>query len=201
MDSVYSTVKQKRAYERTIAKDTKMAVVEQQWYDDNMSPIQDLFGCPEFIDIVHKHHSQGSAALKILQNKKPPRGDIVTECDIMCSRGSEQSTHWLSKRVDQPRFFDPYDVFQYPGTNQWCQLNALMNLCVADRPRSTKSGLEKYYEYNQQVVDFIYCIFSDERMCPIIDEFWENLDLPGTPDECMIELIAHPNRSFNVVPI
>ena len=44
MDSVYSTVKQKRAYERAIAKDPTLATVEQEWYDCDMSPIQDLFG-------------------------------------------------------------------------------------------------------------------------------------------------------------
>ena len=201
MDSVYSTVKQKRAYERTIAKHPNTAVVEQEWYDDNMSPIQDLFGCPEFIKAVYPRLSQRPATLEILQNKKPPRGDIVSKCDIMCSRGSEQSTHWLSKRADQPRFFDPYDEFQYPGTNQWCQLNSLMNLCMADRPLSTKSGLEKYYEYNQQVVGFIQQIFYDEDLRQIVDQFWENLDLPGTPEECIAELVAHPNRCFNVVPI
>ena len=201
MDQIYKTVEEKRKYERTTAKDPKLATIEQAWYDTTMSPVQDLFGCPDFLQCIHCYYSISDGELEILQNKNPPRGDIVAEHDTMCSRGSEDSTHWLSKAKGQPRFFDPYDEFQYPGTNQWCQINSLMNVCIEDRPLSTKPKLEKYYEYNLQVIEFIQAVFENANLQPVIKAFWEKLDLPGTPKKCLHELVRHPNRCFNVVSI
>jgi len=201
MDAIYTTPAQKRRYERTVAKDPIFAKCEQDWYDRYMSPIQDIFGCPEVIEKVHTYYSHQPGTLEITQNQKPPRDKVTAKKDIMCSRGTEYSTHWLAKRKGDTSFFDPYDEFQSPGTNQWCQLNSMMHLCVADRPVSTIPTLEKYYEYNQQVIEFVQHIFADANLQPVIDAFWSDLDLPGTKEECVAELLAHPNRCFNIVII
>ena len=201
MDQIYKTVEEKRKYERITAKDLGLAAIEQDWYDTFMCPVQDLFGCIEFIQCIHCYYSQSTGQLEIQQNKKPSRSPIAVDHDIMCSRGSEDSTHWLSKAKGQIKFFDPYDEFQYMGTNQWCQLNAFMNLCITDRPRSTKPQLEKYYEYNQQVIEFIQTVFADANIKPMINAFWKKLDLPSTPTKCITELMKYPNRCFNVVAI
>ena len=202
MDQVYSTVQEKRKYDKLIAKSAEFTFAEQEWYDTNMSPFQDLFGCIDFIHIVYALFKPDSNKnLQIIENKKPQRGDVVAKCDIMCSRGSEQSTHWLSKAKGNSQFFDPYDEFQYPGTNQWCQINALMNICFTDRQLSEKQGLEKYYEYNQQVVDFIQCVCEDPDVKPVVKHMWKSLDLPSSYEKCIRQIVTHPNRCFNVAVI
>ncbi len=112
MDQIYTTVKEKLKYQRETAKDPIKANAEQEWYEEFMQSMQDLFGCIEFQQAIHCYYSTNTVELEILQNKKPKRGDVVADCDIMCSRGSEDSTHWLSKRQGQEQFFDPYDEFQ-----------------------------------------------------------------------------------------
>jgi hypothetical protein len=71
--------------------------------------------------------------------------------------------HWTSRKADESVFFDPYDEYQIPGTNQFCQTFALMYLLdkLPEPIVSHPADISKYYHYTRAAIEFIIEVFEN----------------------------------------
>lgn len=169
----FSTMAQVRAYQNLVKKHRNTYYKwEDAWFKKYFDPIPHFMASGDVWSFVlnrrvHEQHT--------ISNVNTVQNSLNGETPIAIFIGNPVTGgHWLSRRPDQRRNFDPYDEYQVHGTNQFCQTYALMNLANALPTPSTNTTKIKYYRYTRVALEFIktqvsrippsHYIFSDARI-------------------------------------
>lgn len=130
----------------------------------------------------------------------------VTRFDVAYFSG----VHWVSRKAGTKELFDPYNEFQIPGTNQFCQTYAMMYL-LGDRfgfplRRNGNSGnWLKYYTYTNYALNFIQRLIEFCKKSPkfkSISTFTKHKDTTIKNLEAAVKVcLAHPYMCLNVAPL
>jgi len=130
----------------------------------------------------------------------------VTRFDVAYFSGM----HWVSRKAGTKEVFDPYNEFQIPGTNQFCQTYAMMYL-LGDRlgfplRRNGNSGnWLKYYTYTNYALKFIQRFIEFCKKSPkikSISTFTKHKDTTFKNLEAAVKVcLAHPYMCLNVAPL
>jgi hypothetical protein len=128
--------------------------IEQQWVDDNLQIIMDFMGDEDVWKyMIPDIELYGVGGRSSYRNLGPTKN----------SSAVFSGSHWKSRKPNDTIWFDPYDVYQVYGTNQFCQTFAMMYLLNKlpqvqhedDKENNFKNNFKKYYKYTHEALLFI----------------------------------------------
>ena len=132
-------------YQKKVASDKKLSLKEQKWSDDNIFELMDFMGSIDtwklFVTDVVVYGSGGRASYRNIPVMKKP-------CAVF------SGSHWRSRKSGEDKWFDPYEHYQIPGTNQFCQTFAMMYL-TDSLPKKEKGGWTRNYKYSKDALEYI----------------------------------------------
>lgn len=118
--------------------------------------------------------------------------------------------HWVSRRAGTKEVFDPYNEFQIPGSNQFCQTYAMMYLLggrlgLPLRRNANSGNWLKYYTYTVHALNFIQRILEYCKNSPNIrniSTFTKHRDTSIKNLEAALNVcMAHPYMCLNIAPL
>ena len=139
----YESRAQLKEYQRIVAKDKDLQKIEQQWVDTYMTPIVDIMGGDMWDAVTAKVYGMDGRASTRARAKIAPENEAVFS-----------GAHWRSRKAGEEEWFDPYDVYQIKGTNQFCQTYAMMYL-LNSLPSRGLGKWTDYYLYTKGALEFI----------------------------------------------
>jgi len=137
-----------KLYQKTIKQNKELKKAEQDWFDKYFQPVVDFMGD----DVVWAHFG----IKPIHRSARPQLKEIKISENQAIYKGRKDGGHWYSHRAGSKKWFDAYeDKYQIPGTNQFCQTFALLNI-LDKLPKNTSSPkIEDYYRYTKFAIKFI----------------------------------------------
>lgn len=187
----FHTIGQIKKYQSQVKKNPQWQEYEQNWIDENVTPLIDFFGT-EYAwkhvlktDNVKFSGTNTRTTARVVKNTgvATHTAEAVYEENVNGGGG-----HWYSRRKGQTDFFNSYDEYQIVGTNIWCQTFALMNVANRLPNRYPERTLCKYYYYNYYTLLFI-------KEC--IDNITKRKDLQKAIQQCL----RFPNICLNAIEI
>ena len=187
----FHTTKEIKEYQLKVKKNPQWQEYEQNWIDENVTPLIDFFGT-EYAwkhvlktDNVKFSGTNTRTTARVVKNTgvATHTAEAVYEGNVNGGGG-----HWYSRRKGQTDFFNSYDEYQIEGTNIWCQTFALMNVANRLPKRHPKRSFYKYYYYNYYALLFI-------KEC--IDNITKRKDLQKAIQQCL----RFPNICLNAIEI
>lgn len=186
---------------KTLSQDIRN--LEHRWFMTYYNPIV------EFMGDRNVWHALGievpNEDLKPTALKRLP----VTPFHVAYFSGA----HWVSRKAGTTEVFDPYNEFQVPGSNQFCQTYAMMNL-VGDRlgfplrknTNSSNGGKWlKYYTYTMYALKFIENLLAYCKNSPTIktiSTFTQHKDTTIKNLEAALKVcLEHPYMCLNIAPL
>jgi hypothetical protein len=180
----------KKEYQKVVEKSSKMAEIEQEWVDVNLSPLMEFMGDESvWMAVVPGVKVEGA------HGRASSRGKPKTPYPLAVFSGA----HWNSRKGGESVFFDPYDHYQIPGTNQFCQTFAMMYLADS-LPLPLPDGLEKHYEYAVYALEFIKSVIIN------LNATAEAFNVtPGITRKTLLkkvnECLNYPNITVNAIEL
>lgn len=188
-------------YRKIINSNSKLANLEQMWADDYLQEVIDFMGeysLWKYFKNLDYEIYESKARVPHMNPKK--------------YNARFSGSHWTGKKPGDVAIFDPYDEYQYSGSNQFCQTYVLMYLTgyLENRPNKKLDRFKKYYIYSQQALEFIkiYVLTLIKNINVI------KLDLKLKPGEVkrlrtylrnvnslVDELLENPNMTFNCLEL
>ena len=129
---------------RIFIKKNEMENVEQFWADKNVQPIADFMGLKELWEIMIPNIDAKTEGRHLPTKSKSDRTQAIYT-----------GRHWLSRKVNEDNWFDPYKEYQINGTNQFCQTYSMMYLLDALPLPAGENEFIKYYKYTEEALKFI----------------------------------------------
>ena len=170
-------------YQKKLDDDTRC--FEQAWVWSYLTPLMEFMGDPQIWDICFgiTIKTRGSSRSKTSSNYNKP--------DAVYS-----GSHWRSRRINQDKFFDPYDKFQAYGTNQFCQTFAMMNL-LDELPKiyTNEDPWTKYYRYTNLAIKFINKFVKRTKVSQFIKQNGMERMINTSIKECL----KYPNICLNSI--
>ena len=117
--------------------------------------------------------------------------------------GIYSGTHWISVKANEIDEFDPYDEFQVPSSNQFCQTFSMMYLLdkLPEKITDKQKCFTKFYTYTEKALEFIEEIINThidnyyEHMTNIkIQEIKDSMENVNNIEEQKQEIIIKQNR-------
>lgn len=120
--------------------------------------------------------------------------------------------HWVSRRAGETKVFDPYDEFQVPGTNQFCQTFSMMHVLGPGSssplrkvsPKATSGNWLKYYTYTKKALKFIKRMIERCKRSPTLKNlpvFKEKNTTFRNLDAAIKVCLEHPYMCLNIINI
>lgn len=141
MNEKYSSAQALRGYMKKVKEDKALQSYEQEWTNRNFMPVIHLMG-DHFVFQLYGVRVQ---ELKGVTNTK---------------RAYHSGKHWYARRPGDQKDFDPYDEYQIPGSNSFCQTFALM-YALGKEPRRRPHTFERYYAYALEALHFIRTVIEN----------------------------------------
>lgn len=183
---------------KTLSQDIRN--LEHRWFQTYFSPLV------EFMGDRNLWHALGISVPN--EDYKPTALLRLPETNYPVAYFS--GAHWVSRKAGTKEVFDPYNEFQIPGSNQFCQTYAMMYL-IGDRlgvplRRNGNSGSWlKYYTYTTYALTFIQKVID---MCKKtqalrnLSTFTNHKDTTIKNLEAAIKVCqAHPYMCLNIAPL
>jgi hypothetical protein len=140
MDQAFTTERELRAYSKMVSSNKNLKEFEQAWSDHNFSPLIYLMGDHEIWEWL-----------------KVKVGHMKTREVYPFPMGYHTGKHWYSRRAFDEKNFDPYESYQVPGTNSFCQTFALMYAIgkIDKDVKKPKSDFTRFYVHAKTALEFI----------------------------------------------
>ena len=187
-DKRYTSQRDVQKEYQKVLKKTGLADIEQEWVDINLAPLIDFMGDTNVWEKVVP-----GVVVEGAQGRASPRKKAVTPRPLAIFSGA----HWTSRKANESTFFDPYDHYQIPGTNQFCQTFAMMYLADA-LPLPLPDGWDKNYEYAKNALQFIKGVIT--KLPESHPAFFE---VPGEDKKALLkkvnECLRHSNVCVNAI--
>ncbi len=127
----------------------ELRVLEYRWGEIYFEPITEFMGDRRLwaaLGVTVPENDIRSAKSALARHP-------VTLYDVAYFSGA----HWISRKAGTKEVFDPYDEYQVPYTNQFCQTFSLMYLRNRLPVKITDNGRAwlKYYAYTMEALEFI----------------------------------------------
>jgi hypothetical protein len=158
MDIRFKTAAELRKYTKYVNEHKPLKDFEQLWADHVFSPLIYLMG---------DHIIWNLLGVTV--------GHMKTKEVYPSPMGYHSGKHWYSRRAFDERNFDPYETYQIPGTNSFCQTFALMYAVGKIDRKQNSSGFTRYYVYAEQALKFIK--HTIEILPPSYSFTWINDDI------------------------
>lgn len=172
-------------YRKIIDSDKKLSNAEQRWVDMYLQPVIDFMGIYDLWRYFGNLEN-----VDILESKSKMDDNVYS------ARFS--GTHWTAKKPEDNKYFDPYHIYQYEGSNQFCQTYALMYLSgYLPTPTQPKSFINYYY-YSLSAVQFIKFYITELKK---IKELSKYKSLFNQIDKKVDVLISAPNMTLNTITL
>lgn len=159
----YSTIQEVRKFQEWVDSDPRLVRFDQEWADEYIQPLADFMG--NLSDIEIEYTSLDSSV------SVPTMGYY--------------SGHWYARKPGDTKAFNPYDEYQVPGTNQFCQTYARM-YHENKLPTKLHDSWTKYYSYTFSALKFIKATLqrfpAEKRLL-----------------RCVNECIKYPNICVNIL--
>jgi hypothetical protein len=150
----YPTFDHVKKFQEWVESDPARSQLDQDWADEYIQPLVDFMGDSHVIRMKIDYKSPLDYPVNV-----PTMG--------FCSG------HWYARKPGDTKAFNPYDEYQVPGTNQFCQTYALM-YHANKLPRKRYGSWTKYYSYTLSALKFIKATLQrfpdDERLIRCVDE-------------------------------
>lgn len=210
VDVMYSTAREQNAAFVRRLRDPELYEFEDRWCNQFFMPIVDFMGAYDTHEAVIdcRHKDTGAVCHDVQHHTTIPR---VVRVNHTAAQMAFSGAHWNSCRPGETVWFDPYDEYQPPGTNQFCQTFSVMYLnedwfkrlgeCWLKQqqvlinkgyPVGHPAAFTKYYYYTREALLFIKDVIEftvgDKNMKT-------NLTI------CIKELLRHPNACINIVKL
>ena len=168
-------------YRKIIDSNEKLSIAEQKWVDTYLQPVINFMGVYEFWEYFKnlKDVDIQESKSKMPDNKYSAR---------------YSGAHWTAKKPGD-KYFDPYDIYQYPGSNQFCQTYTLMYLS-GYLPTPEPKNFTNYYFYSLEALKFIKFYISELKKNKSLSKYKTHFN---RIDKKVDELIAHPNMTINTI--
>jgi len=189
-NKVYSGIKTlKSEYKKLIKSTDFYKDVEQEWVDDNLMPIIDFMGDEDVWNAVIPN-----IKLIGLESRKGR-----SECSGVSNvpRAHFSGSHWTSCKANEKEWFDPYNHYQVPGTNQFCQTFSMLYLVdkLPNKLTDSSSSWTRNYTYSSDALRFIEDVIKKLSKDKIIKEVYDMPKLKKKINECL----KYPNICVNVL--
>lgn len=157
MNEKYSSPRALRKYTKDVKNDQALSSYEQRWTNHTFSPLIHLMG-----DHYVFHMFGVTVENTAMKGVKDTR------------RAYHSGKHWYARRPGDTKDFDPYDEYQIPGSNSFCQTFALM-YAIGQEPKKRPYTFERYYAYALDALRFIRSVI--EKLPDTYSYAWINKQL------------------------
>ena len=150
-NETYSTPREVKKYRREVNKNLTAKCIEQAWADNYLMPLINFMGNDwVFNDLISGVNVTGTGGRATSRNLPLGKNAAVFS-----------GGHWRSRRADQTEVFDSYTEYQVPGTNQFCQTFAHMNLTGKLPPIVEDRSWRRYYHYTIVALEYIKAVIHE----------------------------------------
>lgn len=178
---------------KTLSQDIRN--LEHRWFQTYFNPLVEFMGDRNVwhaLGIDVPDENRNPTALKRLP---------VTPYHVAYFSGA----HWVSRRAGTKEVFDPYEGFQIPGSNQFCQTYAMMYLLGDLQKNVNSGGWLKYYTYTTHALNFIKKILDRCKRDPKLKKlstFTKHKDTTIENLEAALKVcLEHPYMCLNIAPL
>lgn len=191
-DVFYETLDELKAYQKKINSTPYLRQQEEMWAEDYLQQVMSYMGTEEVMLRLLPN------AMVFFKDENDRNSKVLSERHVPVSQTRPQihhsGKHWRARRPGEQSWFDPFDYYQLPGTNQFCQTYAVMYLLgMVERQRKNHpSTLERYYKFTVDAINFIVEVVHRTEPDKKQKELYLLL---------LKELKAHPFAALNVVEI
>ena len=149
-NELYSTPREVKKYRREVNKNLTAKCIEQAWADNYLMPLINFMGNDwVFNDLISGVNVTGTGGRGTSRNL--PLGKILRFFWRSLEKSAAESTE----------VFDPYTEYQVPGTNQFCQTFAHMNLTGKLPPIVEDRSWRRYYHYTIVALEYIKAVIQE----------------------------------------